>query len=40
MTEEMKNVTPETAEAPGSCGALNREAGVEFWMCFPKNPVV
>ena len=24
----------------GSCGALNREAGVEFWMCFPKNPVV
>lgn len=24
----------------GSCGALNREAGVEFWMRFPKNPVV
>ena len=24
----------------GSCGALNQEAGVEFWMCFPKNPVV
>ena len=23
----------------GSCGALNRDAGVEFWMRFPRNPL-